>query len=301
MFLDISTTDKLYWMVRSNGEQQIGFLLTKEDLLESLPRMYISGRKEGVSTYRMRDYNFRKPNDLDIEHMLNNKGREFSGSYGEGDIFTVTEVTKKAQIKELITWANYKIDQGFGTEPLVEPYPEYVSNKYKLDNCVNRQECFTSRYLPDSEEKNTLIEKYIKSFGLKPYQLRFRYSKDQDIAIDIAQALQDGYLTPKVYKDIIVSSVLSRDDMAALEMYENYESGAKSVEVAEGYETVSASFLVPKESYDAFEETLGEVLQEVLDKHPDVIETGVDVIDGDFYEEDIENDLEQEEDTDMEI
>lgn len=280
MFFDLNTPEKLYWMSRNYyGEQEVGYLLTKEQLLNVMPEMYIT-RSAEESNSRLRIPEFRKPNEHDIDRMLNNLGHCFTSQFDEGDVFVVSEITKRSQVKDMMTWKNFKFDEGPQTEKLATEYPDYVSDKFRLDKCVFKMDVFTSKYMPNNRDKNPTVEKYRKMLGIN--NIRFKYTKEQEAAIEISNALQDGYLTLELYKDIVLSSVLSRSDMAILEEYK--ESAAYALDqVQDGYERVNVSLTVPKEQAEAFTEDLNAHLYELSESYPDLS------IDGN-YESDAEKD-----------
>ncbi len=235
MFFDLNVSEKLYWLSRNDGEREVGYLLNKEQLLSVLPPVYMSKNLEnGEPSYRMRDYSYRVPNGRDLEKLLYNEGNCFTGSYKTGDLFTVTEITKRSQIKDFLTWAKYDPECALNTHKIEEPYPDYVSPKYRLSRGGETMDCVTSSYLPDKHEKNPTVEKYRKMFGIPHYAMRFRYTKEQQAAVEIAEALEGGYLSPELYKEIVLASVLSQNDMTRLQEAEADYSRQEAPEVPLG-------------------------------------------------------------------
>ncbi len=229
MIFDFNLSEKLYWLSRNNGEQEIGYLLTKDQLMDVLPPMYINGLNEdGSASFRARDYSHRVPNENDLERLLANKGKSFNGSFGKDDIFTVTELNKRSQVKECITWKNYKPEDSISSHMIDVPYPDYVSDKYMLERYGDKINCFTSKYLPGGQEKNPTVEKWRKALGVERHQMKYRYSREKEAAIEIAAALEDGVLTPDLYKDIILTSVLGEEEMRILEEYKGINMPERS-------------------------------------------------------------------------
>lgn len=266
MFFDLNTPEKLYWMSRNYyGEQEIGYLLTKDQLLEALPEMYLTRTPEESSS-RLRIPEMRKVNEYDLNRMVNNLGHCFTGQYADGDIFVVTELTKRSQVKDMMTWKNFKFDEGPQTEKLIDEYPDYVSDKFRLDKCVYKMDCFTSKHLPTKHEKNPTVDKYRKMLGIG--NMRYKYTKEQEVSIEISNALQEGYLTPEVYKDIVLSSVLSRNDMAILEEYN--ELAASVIQAPEdGYDRFDVKLSIPQEQVESFTEALNAHLYQLTEEFPE--------------------------------
>lgn len=231
MFIDLNLPEKLYWMNRNSGEQETGYLLTKEQLLNYLPPMYINGvNEDGTASFRARDYSHRVPNENDLERLVSNKDHSFTGSFGKDDIFTVTELTKRSQVKDYITWKNYSPETSLNTHRVTTPYPEYVCDKYRLEHYGDKLSCYTSKYLPDGKEKNPTIDKWRKKLGVERHQMHYKYSREMEAAIEIAASLEEGLLTPDIYKDIVLSSVLGKEDMDLLEEYKDISMQEKKTD-----------------------------------------------------------------------
>lgn len=146
--------EKLYWMVlNDHGVDEIGYLMTEEQLLKELPNIpgqFIFG---GTTPAR-------RPESKDIERMIkedmeayHQDVRGFEGEYSPNCTFFVQEVTDAAELIELITWKDYDPCEGYTAVEMNEEYPDYVPKELRLPSCVYGDEPgWTSENLPRSGE-----------------------------------------------------------------------------------------------------------------------------------------------------
>ena len=192
--------EKLYWMqLNDQGVDEIGYLMTKDQLLKELPDVYEASVFGDTSLRQPRQTNAEDveryiKEDMEAYHQ---DVRGFEGEYSPNCTFFVQEVTDAAELIELITWKDYDPCEGYTAVEMNEEYPDYVPKELRLSACVYGNEPgWTSENLPRSGAINPTIEKYAKELDLGLVSgLRKDYTDVEKAAIDISKTLHYGDLT----------------------------------------------------------------------------------------------------------
>lgn len=202
--------ERLFWMdLNDEGLDEIGYLMTMEQLLKELPEVYEQGKKRPVTEEDIEAW-LNEPEDI----YVNNKNcKGFSGEYFANKTFTVKEIESPEELKDLMTWKDFDYENGYTAVCMDKEYPDFVPEELQLSMCVyGDAPGWTSSHLPGSYDDNPTVEKYAKELELGDISgLRYDYSDLEKAKIDISVALHCGDLTKDEFDEILDSYGINLD------------------------------------------------------------------------------------------
>ena len=193
--------DELFWMNRNRrGMDEVGYLLSADQL----------EKETGIN-----------PKDVGDEKV--------HSEYAANDTFTIERVITEEQLKDLLTWKNFVYYESHASVAMSEEYPEYVSESYRIPNCVYNMTGFTSTNTPKSDTINYVTINYADMLGLRPGDFVYRYSKKEEAACDISILLHNGNLTEQAYNEILKKYELLPSVTSYAMGYMEYTDGKEKV------------------------------------------------------------------------
>lgn len=172
----------LFWMNRNKqGLEEIGYLLTMEQLKEEVPDAYEF---------------FSKGCDLG--------GYGFADGYRGDDTFLIQRVKSEKEVKDLLIWADFDMEESHATGGLDYDYPAFVDEKYRLGRRVYNITGYTDAVLPTSGCENPTVKKWMERLGLTEEQICFKPTIDDRIAAELSNILEDnGTIALDEYKGVL--------------------------------------------------------------------------------------------------